>query len=295
MASGLAKIKRRISSIQATRKVTNAMELISSVKLMRKRKAMDNTVKYTAVLSSIISSCSQGLENGGAIASPLMEENKDPKVQGNLYVALTSSLGLCGGYNLNLIKFLTPLLTKDDELVMMGTRGLSKIDPDLCPIDESQVNFLDDFDYSKAQKIRKVLQEAYLSGKYKSVILVYTKYKNPLAFIPSQETILPIKDFTDNGKIKNGSGSSAWPPDFLPSKEEVFRLLIPKYLDSLLYERFIESLVSEEGARRNAMEDATDNADDLSSKLTVVYNKARQTEITTQINEIMTGRMADEE
>jgi F-type H+-transporting ATPase subunit gamma len=294
MGAGLVKIKRRISSINSTRKITNAMELVSSVKLIRKKKAMENTLAYTASLGEIIKAASSGSEEGENKdnLSPLFQETESKEAKGNLYIVVTSSLGLCGGYNFNIIKFLSPLLTEQDEVMMIGTKGLSKLEKPGIKIDEENVSFLDNFSYGKARDLRRVLINAYLGGKYKQIKLVYTKFKNALTFAPTVETILPIKPIEDDSGKK---GPYVYPPDFVPDKKEVYTLLVPKYLDSFLFERLTEAMVCEEGARRNAMENATDNADDLRNQLTVVYNKARQSEITSQINEIMTGRLADSE
>ncbi|MCI2068422.1 MAG: ATP synthase F1 subunit gamma [Bacilli bacterium] len=293
MAAGLAKIKRRISSIDSTRKITNAMELVSSVKLMRKRKAMDNTVEYTASLGVIIHDCLNGMkEEERKSASPLLLDETGAKGQGNLYIAVTSSLGLCGGYNINLIKFLEPLVQKDDQVMIIGTKGLSKLSEDKINLDIENISLLDEFSYVKARRIRAVMTQTYLKGNFKAIYLVYTKFKNSLTFVPTAEKILPIQGIEQIGANHK---EEAYPPDFVPDRKTVFELLVPKYLDSVLFERFTEAMVCEEGSRRNAMENATDNADDLHKSLNIIYNKARQAEITSQITEIMTGRLVEEE
>lgn len=287
MGSGLIKIKRRIASIDSTRKITNAMELVSTVKLQRKKKDLQKTVDYTAMLSGIILSCLKGMDESQEDVSSLIGKSSKPTRKNNLYVVITSSLGLCGGYNLNIMKYLNEFLSKDDEVMMIGTKGLSKYDKKDIPLDDSNVSFLDAFSFGNVKKLRGQIQELFEKKEYKSIYLVYTHFKNALTFVPDKLQLLPL-DHLEPGKEDKG-----FPPIFCPTRKEVFSLLIPKYLDSILYERITESMVCEQGSRRNAMENATDNADDLHDRLNLEYNKARQAEITSQITEIMSGRLED--
>lgn len=294
MGSSLARIKRRIASIDSTRKITNAMKLVSSVKLLRKRKAMDSTIDYVSSLQEVMSSCMEGMDMSEMrLASPLMLEKTGEKAKGDLYVIITSDLGLCGGYNINIVKFLKTLIKEDDTAMVLGSKGLSKLrDEDISSIDSDNVSILNKFNFSSALNLREKISTLYIQGEYKHVYLVYTKFKNALTFIPSCETILPLEKIDIN--VSKNDNKNIYPPEFLPNKKDVFALLIPKYLDLLIYERIIESGVCEEGSRRNAMESATDNADELRSNLNIEYNKARQAEITSQITEIVSGRVVEE-
>ncbi len=263
------------------------MELVSTVKLQRKKKDLERTEDYTAMLSGIILSCLKGLNQEQDAISSLIGKPKKTKKE-TLYVAVTSSLGLCGGYNLNLMKYLNSLLTPNDEVMMIGTKGVSKYDNKDAVLDERNVSFLDHFSFGNVKKLRESIHGMFLDKEYSKVVLVYTHFKNSLTFVPSSTQILPLNNLKADDELEKG-----YPPDFYPNRGEVFSLLIPKYLDSILYERITEALVSEEGSRRNAMENATDNADDLRDKLNLEYNKARQSEITSQINEIMSGRLEE--
>jgi F-type H+-transporting ATPase subunit gamma len=255
---------------------------------------MDNTKDYTEMMSYIISSCLEGLSDEKEKISPFIVKQEKGTEHGILYVVVTSSLGLCGGYNLNVVRYLNSLIKEGDEVMMIGTRGLSKYDRKDVPLDEENVSFLDGFSYAKVKNMRQALMDAYASHKYQEIKLVYTHFKNSLTFVPATEPILPITQFEENRDNKDKEKNKyPYPPIFVPDRLEVFNMLLPKYLDCLLYERLTEAMVCEEGARRNAMENATDNADDLHNQLNIVYNKARQAEITSQINEIMAGRLAD--
>ena len=293
MSAGLSKIKRRISSIESTKKITNAMELVSSVKLKRRRKAMDNTLEYLQMMSEIISDCVRGLHQKGQHVSRLLK----PCTTGTgvLYLVVTSNLGLCGGYNYNIIKYLNKIITDKDEVMMVGTKGLIKLKAEgKSDVNVDELDALDNFDFKRVKRLEERLGNIYREGKYTSIVLVYTKYVNSITFEPSQVQVLPVEEMKeDTGNIVKSR--TVYPPIYAPDRSEVFRLLVPKYLDTLLYEKFEEAMVCEEGSRRNAMENATDNADDLQSELTLIFNKARQAAITNSIIEIMAGKLADEE
>ncbi len=286
MSDNLLKIRRRLSSVTATRKITNAMELVSSSKLTKKRRMLENVVDYAKMVEAICLECLKSVSEEEEENFPLLLTH--PNSSKTLYVVITSSLGLCGGYNFNLIKYLNSILKEGDEVVMIGTKGLKKIEVDNVGIDKSFLDISDKFTFNKVQKLEQKLGEVYTNGEYNKVTLVYTAYKNALTFIPTSFSLLPfIPQKDENYQID-------YPPIFCPNSNEVFSLLIPKYLDSVLYEKIAEALVSEEASRRNAMENATDNADELIDELQITYNKARQASITSQITEIVSGRLEED-
>lgn len=283
MSEDLTKIKRRISSISSTRKITNAMELVSSAKLRVKKRMMENVVEYSKMVEDIIFSCLKQTDITDSKLYSLTCQNT--KTDKDLYVVITSTLGLCGGYNYNVCKYLSTLVKQDDEVIVIGSKGLSKVDRDVVKVEEEYSSLMDEFDYSKVKMLNRVLQNSYMEGKYRNIYLVYTHFKNSLTFIPTCYKIFPF--VAEN----NGIVDIGYPPIYCPSQKEVLDLLIPKYINSVVFEKIAESLVSEEGSRRNAMESATDNADELNKQLKLVYNKARQAAITSEINEIMSGRL----
>ncbi|MDD4532001.1 MAG: F0F1 ATP synthase subunit gamma, partial [Bacilli bacterium] len=211
-----------------------------------------------------------------------------------LYLVITSNMGLCGGYNYNVIKYLNSVIKKGDEIMMIGTKGLIKFNNDAnYNINTDEVDVLDNFDFGKLTRLERKLEEIYREGKYTSIQLIYTKYVNSLTFKPQTVQILPVINMVD--EQKTGEKKIEFPPIYAPNRNEVFKLLVPQYLNTLLFEKFEEAMVCEEGSRRNAMENATDNADDLQSELTLTFNKARQAAITNSIIEIMSGQAAEKE
>ena len=271
MAQELAKTKKRIASISSTLKITKAMELVATSKLKKWKDKMENINLYLDSLIKIISSCAG-------------EENNTFKIYKNanssLYIVVTSSLGLCGGYNYNIYKFLNSKINKDDKVLILGTKGLSKLKSDF-DIDDEYVSILDHFDYSNASKLKDKIINEFNKGLYKEIHLISTHYKNSLTFIPCDNLLLPLE--------KLETSSSNQEIIFEPNKEEVLSLLIPKYLNTLLYSKLTEAIVCEYASRRNSMDSASDNAEELQNKLMLEFNKARQQAITQEITEVVAG------
>ena len=277
MSQGLTNTKRRIKSISSTRKITKAMELVATVKLKKWKDRMENIVSYLNVMNNIISSCSD--KEGPTDILELKEYNE---ATSNLYVVVTSSLGLCGGYNYNLFKFLNSLIKKNDKVLVVGTKGFVKYSREDVELNDEYVTLLDKLDYQKVQNLVYDLRNEYASGKYNKVYLISTEYVNSLTFVPKEYQLLPLSGQKETNDIKQEVL-------FEPSKEEVLALIIPKYLNTFLYGRLIEASVCEQAARRNAMDSATDNAEELLEKLRIEYNKARQGAITQEITEVVAG------
>lgn len=274
MAQELANTKKRIQSVNSTLKITKAMELVANAKLKRWKNKMENITQYLLEMSDIISTCAGSYD---PFNMSIDELKKYKNTSSKLYIVVTSSLGLCGGYNYNVFKFLNNKIKPEDKVIILGTKGLIKYSHTDLNLDDDYVSLLDKFDsYASRNLIDKIINE-YKTGKYKEVRLIATEYKNSLTFIPNDIRILPFenKDNKTNDNII-----------FDPNKEEVLSLLIPKYLDVLMYGKLTEAIVCEHASRRNAMDTATDNGKELSQKLMLEYNKARQQAITQEITEI---------
>ena len=275
MAQELANTKKRIQSVNSTLKITKAMELVANAKLKRWKNKMENITQYLSEMSDIISTCAGSYD---PFNMSIDELKKYKNTSSKLYIVVTSSLGLCGGYNYNVFKFLNNKIKPEDKIIILGTKGLVKYSHTDLNLDEDYVSLLDKFDsYASRNLIDKIINE-YKTGKYKEVRLIATEYKNSLTFIPNDIKILPFEN-KNNTTINDNI-------IFDPNKEEVLSLLIPKYLDVLMYGKLTEAIVCEHASRRNAMDTATDNGKELSQKLMLEYNKARQQAITQEITEI---------
>lgn len=278
MSQGLTNTKRRIQSISSTEKITKAMELVATVKLKKWKDKMENIVSYLNSMSEIISVCASDVA-----FSDILELTEFEDATINLYIVVTSSLGLCGGYNYNIFKFLNGKISKNDKVIIVGTKGLHKLSHEDMDIDGEYVSILDKIDFSKVGSIVNYIRREYESKIYKKVILISTEYINSLTFIPKEYQLLPLCN------IDNEDKGFSKEVIYEPSKEGVLGLLIPKYLNTFIYGRFVEAMVCEQASRRNAMDSATDNAEDLLEKLKIEYNKARQGAITQEITEVVAG------
>lgn len=276
MSGNLLKIRRRISSIASTRKITHAMELVSSSKLIRRKKMFFAIDEYEKELLRIMAHCLISLDDNVKDELPLLKNNESDKT---LYIVISSSLGLCGGYNSNLLKFAEENINYNDNVIVIGQKAAKKF---ASNADESYVDLGDTISFEKVKEFTNKIIEVYTNKDYSKVVLIYTKYKNALTFFPSKVDLLPFS-------LENQT-AVGYPPIFAPSAKDVLIKLLPKYLNLSIYKRLCESLLSEESARRNAMENATDNADSLNEKLTLEYNKARQNQITTELIEIVSGQ-----
>ncbi len=275
MSQGLTKTKRRIQSISSTRKITKAMDLVATVKLKRWKENMENTLFYLRNLEEIVFSCSCSDKNREEIP-----ELKTFESESRLFVVVTSCLGLCGGYNYNIYKYLDGELKDGDKIMIVGTKGYSHYVNEEIDLDTRYLNLSDKFDYPKITELVGEIQDLYRSGKYKEIRLISTTYRNSLTFVPASTPVLPLNEAfaeDENAVI------------YEPNRDEVLKELIPKYLNTLIYAKFTEAIVCEYASRRNAMDSANDNADELLEKLQIEFNKARQAAITQEITEVVGG------
>ncbi len=275
--SQLHSTKSRIKSIDSTRKITKAMELVASVKLKKWQKTLNNIMNYSATLEDIISSCIGEVSQNDNLTPFALKSY--PNAKKKLVVVVTSSLGLCGGYNYNVFKFADTIINEEDKILIIGSKAETKYVQE--DVDKSNEQILERLDFTKVKNLVSLIQDEYAKGIYKSVVLIYTSYKNSLRFDPSVFPLLPI--CIEQKEI------SGYEPIYEPNKKEFLNLLLPKYLETVVYSKLVESIVSEQASRRNAMDNATDNADELVSKLTIQYNKARQASITNELIDVVAG------
>jgi len=282
VSQGLDRVKKRIRSVQSTRKITNSMKLVSSVKLRKMTKIVTSQSIYFDALKKIVANAVSGI-NSQETENPLLI--KPVNGEKDLYVVITSNMGLCGGYNNNIIKFFKENIKPNDEVVVIGEKGYSSLK------NEKEIGIYDDFkllckdfDLTKSRALSNDLISKFVSGRYKSVQLVYTKYKNSICFIPQKDQILPL--------IFEEGADLGYEPIYEGGREEILNKIVPLYLSSMIYSSAYTSLLSEESSRRNAMDNADKNAQELVEKLNLEYNKARQAAITQEITEVVNGSLA---
>lgn len=274
MGTEIVKIKSRIRSVTGAYKVTSAMKLVSTVKLKTYRNKMLVNRAYSEAIRNSASDVFNALDG---VSSPLLNGNNSNK---KLYVVISSSLGLCGSYNSNVFKLANSNISKNDELLVLGKKGITHFKNDSYEIIEDFSNYSSIKDETIIKNLTKYLVDKYIEGEYHEIHIIYTKYKNPIVFTPSDYMLLPLKSFEKFSNV-------GYPPLLEPSPSELFNQLAKFYIESSVYSLLLESEVCEQAARSNAMENATNNANELLDQLHIEFNKARQGAITQEIIEIV--------
>lgn len=287
--ANLKEIRTRMASIKTTRQVTNAMKMVSAAKLRRAQESIIQIRPYADKLSEILSNLSESLQS--------LEDNPygvDRGFNRILMVVINSNRGLCGAFNANVSKKALQLMHNEfDEQRVSGNIDILAIGKnaydffrrrDFSPAEKNDLYSNLDFDH--VSPVVESIMEAFVDGKYDKVYLVYNQFKNAATQILTTEQFLPIE------QIDTDKPSAGIDYIFEPSKEEIVKDLIPKSLKIKFYKALLDSNAAEHGARMTAMHKATDNAGDLLRDLNLKYNKARQTSITGEILEIVSGAEA---
>ena len=272
MAQSKQAIKNRIRSINATKKITSAMELLANVKLQKHRNLMSKNSEYALVLKNTL---------GNIVASNPDIENKfivKRTSDRHLVFVFSSDLGLCGGYNSNMMKTLESI--RAYEIILVGThqyswlvnRGYNVIND---MVSSDSVNFND------LKRLANIAIEKYLNNEIGHIEVVYTKFINTVSFNSEVVELLPLAD----NDVKPSNVETLFEPDC----DTILNDLVPMMVHNLLYSLLLETKTSEQASRRLAMENATDNATELNDKLVLAYNQARQSAITQEITEIIGG------
>ena len=279
----MREIKRRRSSIQSTQQITKAMKLVSTVKLQRARSLAENSKAYFQYMYKTVTSM---LASAGAVEHPYVKGNKTGKIG---IVAVTSNRGLAGGYNANIVRMITgQAFEKDDVLLYtVGRRGAEGLARRGYQIESDYSDVMEEPTFPDAKNIAETLLRDYANGKLREIYVAYTEFKNTVSHIPKLIKLLPV-DSSDVLEEADGVDKITL-MNFEPSEEEAIELLIPKYVTSILYGAFVEAVASENGARMQAMDSATNNAEEIMNDLELKYNRARQGAITQELTEIIAG------
>ena len=274
MAGNKAAIKARIKSINTTKKITGAMELISTVKLQKNRNQMEKTISYNDTMEDVLVQILSG--DNDIDSEYLKEKDIDKKV----YIVFCSDMGLCGGYNINVNKIVFNEVNKDDYLILIGTKLYSILKRSGYNIINDPIS-LDKADFIEIKNCADRAINLFRDNKVGSIHCIYTKFVNNVTFRPINKKVLPVTIEKQDKVYKEIL--------FEPSPEAIIEELIPMVVVNEIYRLFNESRTSEQGNRRFAMENATNNANDLNEKLLLAYNQARQAAITSEITEIVAG------
>ncbi len=281
-------IKRRRSSIQSTGQITKAMKLVSTVKLQRTKQAAQNSKSYFDYMYRTVRSM---MAKSGEINHPYVKGNGSDK---KAVIMITGNRGLAGGYNSNVVKLVMGSELKKEDMVIytLGKKGREAMNRHSYTLAEDYSTMIDAPEYVDAMRLCSVLLNAYKAGEIGEIYLAYTYFKNTVVHEPTLMKLLPLdKEDQIEGPVDEEEGPEA-PMNFEPEEDESLELIIPKYVTSIIYGGMIESVASENGARMQAMDNATTNAEEMIDKLTLQYNRARQGSITQELTEIIAGSQA---
>lgn len=278
-------IKRRRDSIQSTGQITKAMKLVSTVKLQKAKGKAESTKPYSDLMYETI--CNM-LARSGNINHKYLQAGESSK---KAIITITANRGLAGGYNTNITKLITEsgIPKEDIDIIAIGTKGKDYLARRGYNITEDDSEVINAPLYTDARNICDRLLERFAAGEIGEIYLAYTSFKNTVVHEPKLIKLLPVSIDTEG---VNGESKDTTPMNYEPAEDEALNLIIPKYVCSLIYGALIEAVASENGARMQAMDNATSNADEMISDLSLKYNRARQASITQELTEIIAGANA---
>ena len=289
--AGLKEIRTRIASVKTTRQVTSAMKMVSAAKLKKAQDAILQIRPYADKMFQILTSLSASLEN---VEDSVYTQPRDPdKI---LIILISSNRGLCGGFNTSIskkaielahTKYKWQLQSGNVEFICLGKQGERQLKYLGLKIAESKNEIFDSITFENVSEFASKIMKAFVDGEYDRIEMVYNEFKNAAVHIQIAGQFLPIepneKEISQNTNL-----------DYIyePSKKYIIQELIPRSLKIQFYKALIDSHAAEHGARMTAMHQATDNATEMLNELTLQYNKARQSTITGEILEIVSGAEA---
>lgn len=281
-------IKRRKESIQSTGQITKAMKLVSTVKLQKAKSRAENSKPYFDYMYDAV--CTM-LRKSTNMSHPYLSAGKSDK---KAIIVVSSNRGLAGGYNQNVVKLVTGGdFDKEKTLIYAVGRkakdGLARrgyhIEKDYSEVMNAPI-------YKDAMEIGKAVLDAFTNDEVSEIYLAYTVFKNTVSQIPTLIKLLPVDTSTMEVKEDEDANDRLTLMNYEPEADEALNIIIPKYMNSLIYGALVQAVASENGARMQAMDSATNNAEDMISDLALKYNRARQSSITQEITEIIAGANA---
>ena len=273
-------IKNRIRSMESTRQITKAMEMVAASKLRRAQSQVLASRPYFQILSSTVSDI---LENNRDFSSPFLQQRPVNKV---MYIVIAGDRGLAGGYNSNILKMVESQLKGKDAVVLpIGKKAVEFFRSRKIPAFTETYAEAADVGIGDCFSIAKQLSKAFLNGEFDEVHIAYTNFVSVLSQVPADKKLLPLQPEPVEAQGADRRSDTVYEP----GPEEVFSAIVPEYLGGILYGALCESRASEQAARRTAMDAATSNADEMIADLSLKFNRARQAAITQEITEIVAG------
>jgi F-type H+-transporting ATPase subunit gamma len=288
MAAG-KEIRGKIKSVENTKKITKAMEMVAASKMRKAQDRMRSARPYSDKIRNIASNLAQA---NPEYTHPFLIKQENSKTVG--FIIVTTDKGLCGGMNTNVLRLVTTKLReleaqgRKTEAVAIGNKGLGFLNRIGAKVVAHAVQLGDTPHLDKLIGPVKVLLDAYQEGKLDAVYLVYTKFINTMKQEPMMEQLLPLSA----DRLQGDKGNHSWDYLYEPDPQTVIDELLVRYVEALIYQAVAENLASEQSARMVAMKSASDNAGNVIGELKLVYNKTRQAAITKELSEIVAGAAA---
>ena len=287
MAS-LDDLKKRITSVKSTQKITKAMKMVAAAKLKRAQESAEKGRPYSQKMNNIILNLSNGISNKDS-APKLLSGNGKERI--HLCVVMTSDRGLCGGFNANIIKkaksYFSKITKEGKELkiITVGSKGNDQLKRTFGDKIIENISFKNskNTNYFDAEKVGKIIIERFERDEFDICTIFYNQFKNVITQIPQSQQIIPLN--TENGNENNSEDNY----EFEPDEDEILSNLLPKNISTQIFKAMLENSASEQGARMSAMDNATRNAGEMVDKLTIEYNRSRQAAITKELIEIISG------
>lgn len=280
--AGIKEIKTRMTSVESTKQITKAMQLVASSKLRRAKERAESSRPYFTTLYSAINDISR---NSRGIRNEFLKQRE---VKNRCYIVVAGDRGLAGGYNSNVLKeTVAHMEGKQEKIITIGKKSYEFFEKRGYDI-LNTVESTEGCTYDDTLELSKTAMDLYSKGEIDEVYVSYTEFVSPLVQNVKLKKVLPLVVEKEEATSQENTARKAQ-VQYLPSAEAVLGYIIPKYVSGVIYGGIIESYASEQGARRTAMESATDNADAMLADLDLKYNRARQSAVTQEITEIVGG------
>ena len=287
MAS-LDDLKKRISSVKSTQKITKAMKMVAAAKLRRAQENAEKGRPYSEKMNNIILNLSGGISDKES-APKLLIGTGEEKI--HLCIVLTSDRGLCGGFNSNIIKkaksYFKKILNdnKTLKIITVGSKGYDQLKRAYKDYIIEKISFKEskNINYFDADKVGKIIIDRFKKKEFDVCAIFYNQFKNVITQIPQEQQIIPLKSSESQGDSSDDNY------EFEPEEDEILSNLLPKNISTQIFKAMLENSASEQGSRMTAMDSATRNAGELVDKLTINYNRSRQAAITKELIEIISG------
>ncbi len=272
-------IKNRIRSMESTRQITKAMEMVAASKLRRAQAQIAASRPYFEILYDTIQDI---IRTNRDFTSPYLKQRACKKA---VYIVIAGDRGLAGGYNSNILKMVTNEIREKDAVIFpIGKKAVDYFKSKDIPTVTDSYAEAADVSIGDCFSISKQLSKAFLAGEFDEVHVAYTNFVSVLSQVPATMQLLPLK-----APAQESTGAPSCVTVYEGEPEEVFAAIVPEYLGGILYGALCESRAAEQAARRSAMDSATQNADEMIADLSLKFNRARQAAITQEITEIVAG------